>query len=120
MKVLVCGSRKYADRWHVYEVLDAAHAANPISLIIHGGATGADALAHDWAEERGIKFARYRAEWKRLGNAAGPIRNQLMLDRERPDFVIQFPGGNGTADMVRKADAAKVPVFKVEPLTKAQ
>lgn len=114
MKVLVCGSRKYADRWHVYEVLDAAHAANPISLIIHGGATGADALAHAWAEERGIRFARYRAEWKRFGNAAGPIRNQMMLDREHPDLVIKFPGRTGTADMVRKARAANVPVFTVE------
>lgn len=114
MKVLVCGSRKYADRWHVYEVLDAAHAANPISLIIHGGQTGADTLAHAWAEERGIKFARYRAEWKRLRKSAGPIRNQMMLDREHPDLVIQFPGGTGTADMVRKARAANVPVFTVE------
>lgn len=114
MKVLVCGSRKYANRWHVYEVLDAAHAANPISLIIHGGATGADALAHSWAVEHDIRWNRYRANWKEYGNPAGPMRNQMMLDQAKPDLVVAFPGGTGTADMVRKARAANVPVFTVE------
>ena len=35
------------------------------------------------------------------GNAAGPIRNQRMLDHGKPDIVVAFPGGSGTADMVK-------------------
>lgn len=44
------------------------------------------------------------------GKAAGPIRNQRMLDEGKPDLVVAFPGGRGTADMVRRAKAAGVPV----------
>jgi hypothetical protein len=42
-------------------------------------------------------------EWLSLaGPAAGPIRNQRMLDWG-PDLVVAFAGGKGTADMVRRA-----------------
>jgi hypothetical protein len=33
---------------------------------------------------------------------------------QRPDVVIAFPGGAGTADMVRKARVAGVRVMEVE------
>jgi predicted Rossmann-fold nucleotide-binding protein len=35
-----------------------------------------------------------------------------MLAEGRPDAVIAFPGGKGTADMVRKARAAGLPVVE--------
>jgi hypothetical protein len=34
----------------------------------------------------------YQADWKRYGRA-GPIRNQEMLDKGKPDVVIACPGG---------------------------
>lgn len=49
------------------------------------------------------------------GKAAGPIRNQHMIDTAKPDLVVSFPGGAGTADMVRRAKAAGVRVIEVEP-----
>jgi len=33
-----------------------------------------------------------------------------MLDKGQPDLVLAFPGGNGTADMIRRAEAANIPV----------
>ena len=36
-----------------------------------------------------------------------------MLDEAQPHIVIAFPGGRGTADMVRKAEVAGVPVVRV-------
>lgn len=51
--------------------------------------------------------------WKDHGKAAGPIRNQLMLDDFKPDLVVAFPGGKGTADMVKKAQDAGVTVILV-------
>lgn len=44
----------------------------------------------------------------------GPMRNQRMLDEARPQVVIAFPGGSGTADMVDKVRAAIRGGMKIE------
>lgn len=36
-----------------------------------------------------------------------------MLDEGKPDLVVVFPGGTGTADMVRRAKKAGVEVIEV-------
>jgi hypothetical protein len=53
------------------------------------------------------------ADWNTHGRAAGPIRNQRMLDEVKPELVVAFPGGRGTADMVRRAREAGVNVYLV-------
>lgn len=113
-RVLVCGGRDYSDVGQLFDVLDTAHAANPIVDVIHGNASGADSLAHEWAYRRRIRMRPFTADWKKHGKAAGPIRNQRMLDEGRPDMVIAFPGGRGTADMIERANKAGVPVVIVK------
>lgn len=108
--VLVCGGRDYTDTGHVYDILDLAHAANPILKLIHGGASGADNCAARWAMSRNVQMERFEADWQRYGNAAGPIRNRKMLDQGKPDLVIAFPGGKGTRNMIAQAEGANVPV----------
>jgi len=103
MKVLVCGGRLFADRVLVFSRLDAFHAANPITLIIQGGATGADALAKDWARARRVPMIQFDAEWNKHGNNAGPIRNAKMLTDGKPDIVFAFKGGKGTNHMANLA-----------------
>ena len=113
LHVLVCGGRDYADAATLARVLDALHAEQgPIVEIIHGAARGADTLAAGWARSRGIPIAAYPADWKRHPRAAGPIRNQQMLAEGRPDLVVAFAGGAGTADMVRRSRAANVRVIE--------
>lgn len=114
-RVLVCGGRDYSDRKRVYEILDVAHRANPIILLIAGGANGADALAVDWARGESVPHKVFNADWEKHGRAAGPIRNQQMLDEGRPHMVIAFPGGKGTANMVKLAGVASVAVVRVRP-----
>lgn len=111
--VLVCGGRDYDNRDMLFSVLNLAHAMNPIKLLIHGGASGADDLAGQWARHVGVNWKGFTAYWKTEGKAAGPKRNQRMLDEGKPDIVIVFPGGDGTADMVRRAEKAEVPVARV-------
>lgn len=114
MILLVTGGRHYADRATVFAALDRAHAKRPITLLVHGGATGADSLADDWARDRGVPrrpYAVSKFEWQRYGRGAGPMRNARMLADAKPDGVVAFPGGSGTADMVFKAEAAGVPVW---------
>lgn len=112
-RVIVCGGRDYFDRRRLYAVLDMAHEANPFEALIHGNAKGADQLADDWAAYRHVKTLTFTPLWEENGRKAGPIRNQKMLDEGKPHLVIAFPGGRGTADMIRRAEAAGVPVCKV-------
>jgi hypothetical protein len=104
MRVLVCGGRDYNDYDTVQRVLydfcDEHNLAEneykmPNGLtIIHGGARGADSLADQWAVVNWVPFEKYKADWDTHGRAAGPIRNQQMLDTGI-DYVIAFPGGKG-------------------------
>lgn len=110
MRVLVCGGRRYSNSAALNRELDRLHLLHIITLVIHGAALGADKLAQSWAESRGVSFARFPANWKRYGIYAGPLRNKKMLEEGAPDLVIAFPGGKGTADMMRQARAAGVTV----------
>lgn len=115
MKVLVCGGRDYSDYDTVIDVLnDVEMTFGPIKAIIHGGASGADLLGSRWGFATGRSVMPFKANWNLHGKAAGPIRNQLMLDKAKPDLVVAFPGGKGTADMVARAKAANVKVIEVE------
>lgn len=107
--IAVTGGRDYQNKSVVFSALDKINAEHKISLLIHGGARGADTLCRDWAVERNIPVELHNAEWDRLGKRAGIIRNQRMLDRN-PDAVVAFPGGRGTGHMV---DSAKQQGFEV-------
>ena len=100
--VLVCGGRDYDDENTLRALLDHVHANRGIWTILQGGARGADTLAHQWAIARGVRSLTVPAQWDKHGRAAGPIRNQEMLNLINPgyDGVIAFPGGAGTRNMV--------------------
>ncbi len=50
------------------------------------------------------------ADWRTHGRAAGPLRNQEMIDEA--DALAAFNGGRGTADCVRRAKAKGIPIFR--------
>jgi len=85
------------------------------TVIIQGGAKGADECARRWANEHSVGCETYHADWKKYGKAAGPIRNRKMLDLGNPDLVIAFPGGNGTQNMVALARQNYIEVKEIEP-----
>lgn len=108
MKLLVTGGRNYDDWDALRAALDEVHAATPVDLVVHGDYDGADQLARRWAERRRHAMGRVwhapcPADWDQFDKAAGPIRNSHMLDVHRPDLVVAFPGGRGTANMVEAA-----------------
>lgn len=110
MRLLVCGGRNFDDFGRLNRQLDALARAQENLTIIHGGARGADTMAGNWANRWGHAVLVFRADWNKYGDRAGPIRNQRMLDEGKPDIVVAFPGGRGTADMVRRAQKAGVKV----------
>lgn len=113
MRVLVCGGRDFDNRNLVNYVLNNLDAQQRIDVIIHGDAPGADLCADDWARHRQIAIVRYPADWTTHGKSTGPKRNARMLTDGRPDLVVAFPGGKGTADMVKRARKAKIQVIVV-------
>ena len=91
--------------------------SEPIEAVYHGGAPGADSDFGACAAQLGIPVERfpYKSE---LGKAGGPARNAEMLvglrgeERLPPATgVLAYPGGSGTADMVRRAHGSGVPVL---------
>ena len=125
MKVLICGGRKWgyrwSDRWRQWikdynqfneEAKYIVENYKP-TFVITGGAHGADEIGYS-IRGFGVDGRVYPADWKTRGGAAGPIRNQQMLDEGKPDLVIAYPGGNGTEDMIRRAKKAGVKVIEIK------
>lgn len=135
--VIACGSRHWSDLElisHELEVITSQHPG--FSVILEGGAKGADRIAGQWAAKarhRGIGWLRINAEWKihdpewcggewcarhQHCVAAGPRRNQQMLDyalQAGEQYVLAFKDGfdlssgkGGTEDMVRRAKDAGI------------
>lgn len=114
MRVLVCGGRRYSDALTLGSWLGGIQRDHGITEIIEGGASGADFLAREYAIFQNIPFRTFAADWNTQGRAAGPIRNLRMLEEGKPDIVVAFPGGNGTANMIEQARAAGVKVLEVK------
>ena len=101
--------------------------------LIEGCARGADSVACRWGRgapthhEAGVvdgnwgvapfmhlHFPVLAKHWESHGKAAGPIRNRQMLEEGKPDVVYAFcykEMGRGTANMVKIAREAGIPVF---------
>lgn len=115
MRLLVCGGRDFSDTTLAYRVLDKLHRERMIGVVIEGDARGADRIAGYWARRNRIDNLKFPADWRAHGKAAGPIRNKRMLDEGKPDAVLAFPGGRGTANMIEQARGAGIEVIESIP-----
>ena len=102
----VCGGRDYEN----YTMLSASMAGFVArgDVIVHGGARGADSLSGRFAEENGFGIIIVPAIWSR-SRGAGFARNEIIANLPLA-FLIAFKGGNGTADMVKRAIAHGIKV----------
>lgn len=102
MKLAVVGSRSFDNA----KAMQAALKLHDISLLITGGARGADTLAENWAKAHRVPLRVFRANWEKHGEAAGIIRNMEMVDAA--DKVLAFwdgqsPGTRFTINYARKS-----------------
>lgn len=111
-KLIIAGTRTLKN----YQLLQDNIKADKVELVISGGAPGADALGIEFAKNNNIPYEVYPADWLKYGRAAGPIRNQEMV--EKADCAIFFWDGwsKGTANCLSLAVAKGIPV-KIVPIT---
>ena len=107
-----------------------------VHLLLHGGARGADAAIGRAAQQLGWSALVMPAQWQLHGRAAGPIRNRELLEQAIAKaeahtspgslasvLVVAFPGGPGTASLVREArrmasrSPVPIAVVEVSPVT---
>ncbi len=102
-RVIICGSREWAD----FLYIDGFVSSLIDVTVVQGGARGADKMARISAERHKIPFHEEPADWNTHGKAAGGIRNQLMLDKYSPSWVVAFAyniyESRGTADMIKRS-----------------
>ena len=112
--LIVCGGRDSCDVIFAKNCIEQAITEFGLmkntTVIMSGGATGADTLALEWAYENEWNAMRVPAKWKSLGKPAGMARNMEMLElavRMHAEgsevIVLAMPGGVGTSGMVAYA-----------------
>lgn len=120
LRILITGSRHWTD-WHTIEVaLRRAFLTyggtrlNRDTVVVHGGAPGADQIAAFLATRMGMQTEHHPADWNRHGKAAGPIRNREMV-AATADVCLAFPIGDspGTRGCMALAEQAGIPVENV-------
>lgn len=127
LRLLITGSRNH--QWTAYDsqalliaVRDIVDKTQKQPVLVHGGATGADTDAARVGQHLfNLQTEVHRADWKKYGRAAGPIRNKQMVELGA-DLCLAFPdhpknqggqGSRGTWNCIDLAQQARIPILVV-------
>jgi len=100
--IAIVGSRKWRDRQAVRDCISVLDPER--HRIISGGARGVDSLARRYANEYGIEFQEFPANWDELGKRAGMIRNGEMIKHADVLYAFILNSSNGTQNMIDRAE----------------
>lgn len=89
------GSRAWKDPAPIREYLAGL---SRWSVIVSGGARGADQLAEKLALERGLVVCSIQPPWQALGRRAGPLRNLVIADVS--DRCVAFWDGESRGTLI--------------------
>ena len=129
MRVVIFGGRKFGNkRLFDSTMYKFQEEIGKISIVVEGGATGADRMGRYWARQHHIPVITFEPNWddlytmpvriktttqgKRYNSLATLVRNQRMVNEGELNHAISFPGESGTADMARRLKAAGIEIFE--------
>lgn len=108
MKAAIIGSRNFSDYAYLEESM-SAH-LDRITLIVSGGALGADSLAEKFAEAHGIETLVIKPDWKKYGKAAGYIRNTDIISNSDEVFAFWDGASKGTLNSINTTKKQGKPI----------
>lgn len=103
MKLAIVGGRDFKD-WDLF--CKSLSDIEGVDLVISGDCpTGADKMAIQWANEKGIEYLGFTPDWNTHGKAAGPIRNEMII--KACDRIVLFwdgksPGTKSSLEFAKK------------------
>jgi len=112
-RIIIAGSRDFDD-WDLLrlKVNYYTFLMEPGSIEIVSGCCGrgADQLGEEYSILNGLPLKEFPADWRRYGDAAGPIRNKEMASYAT--HLIAFWNGKskGTKNMIEEATKAGLKV----------
>ena len=116
MNVIIAGLRGFSD-YDLFKVkLEQLIQDNAIEVteIVSGGASGVDAMAERYANEKGISVKVFKADWKKYGRGAGPVRNKEMAEYVgEKGVLIAFwdHKSKGTGSMIKIAEKMNLKIL---------
>lgn len=105
MKYAIVGSRHFNDLNFIKKVFNRLYVLKDGDSFVSGGASGADSLAEDFANEIGLPIEVIKADWDTYGKAAGPIRNEKIV--KKCDILLAFLDGDVTKGTSSAIELAK-------------
>lgn len=109
MRLAIIGSRSFTDIDLAERVFVSFFPKGKVSLIVSGGARGADLIGRELSKKHSIELLEFIPDWGALGKSAGFIRNRKII--ESSDMVLAFHDGQsrGTQNSLDVARELKKP-----------
>ena len=112
LRTIIAGSRHCVDLEAVREAVKSC-GWYP-SVVLSGGARGADTMGEVWAAENDVPVEIYPANWEKYGTAAGFQRNVRMAEEAEALIALWNRRTPGTRHMVHAMKSRLLPVFVYE------
>ncbi len=110
LRVIIAGSRDFNDykllKKTCMEIICKKTALPDLTIIVSGGARGADKLGEQFANDIGLEIVRFIPNWDSLGKRVGYVRNEEMakfaVEQGNDGMLIAFWDGasRGTKHMI--------------------
>lgn len=127
MRILITGSRNYKNKEAILEaivksawILDTnalTEHQEEHTLILHGGAKGADTLAEQAAKQLELPTEIIRPDYERYGGKAAPLKRNSELVKRSEMTVAAYGEGRdrkgGTWDTAKKTLKANKPLLEI-------
>lgn len=116
MKLIIAGHRDFQDYKMMCYAIKGSFSIDDITLIVSGGAKGADKLGEYWARSHGKPYQIFEANWAAHQKAAGPIRNQQMalFGDALIAFIDPSRKKSGTHDMIDRAVQQRLQIVVID------